>query len=421
MPRAKKPTTGKPATDTQLIRDAIADLEQDEQSSRKKKAKEAKATGKVAWWRRIDRRVAWVGVVILVVLVADGVRRENREFSAMLISATGTVTLTDAAGSAVATKTGARLAAGGTVTTGAASKAVLELGDGTRLVVSADSEMTINGLDYNRSAQYRDHAFRVSKGKALASVSERFGADSELEVGTPGAVAAVRGTVFLVQYDPQSKASFAACQEGTVALTSNGVQWGSVNAGQYRGVTAAGALSAEGALPESVRQEFLAAGELNLPPSKDPLMGRIEGSLNTIFDPVLSVLGIGKSSWGVLAGNRARKEAARLAARDLQVLMESMTDLPPHLNLQTLEGLGLSEERRTQILAQVAGNRLDGYVANEREYMLVLRGKDREKSVFLATHEGVRNVTDDPGAIEAMKQRLGLTEQPVQPVGTAAR
>ncbi len=407
MPRRPKDSGQKPKTDTQLIREAAAELTQDEEAYAKRRERDDRKRGRIRWWQVIDRRILYVLGAILVVLVGDGIRRENREFCARLISHSGQVAIADAKGGSVTPKEDLRLQPGAVVTTGPDAKATLELEDGSRIVVKGDSEVAVRGLDYNRGAQYRDHAFAVRRGHLLGSVGERFGADSELTVTTPGAVAAVRGTTFLVSYDAQQKNSYAACKQGAMSVTGNGVQWQPVASGQLRAVDARGAVYGGQELPAPVAQEFLAEGELNLPPSKDPFLRRIEGGLNRALDPVLSVLGIGRSSWGVLAGNRARMEAARLAARDIFTLLEGMTELPERVDLTTLDGLGLVPTRRDQMLQQLAGNRLEGYLSNGRDYVLLLRGKDRDRTRYLVTRKGVQNVQGNPAAVEAAIQALG--------------
>lgn len=417
MPRKPKMDATKPRTDTQLIRDAVQDLTADEEKHAKRAARDSKRRARVRWWQYLDRRIVIALGVILVILIADGVRRENREFAARLIGFVGQVTLADAQGTAVPLEQGARLTAGATVKTGPDAKATLELEDGSRIVVKGDSELTVRGLDYNRGAQYRDHAFLVKTGQAMVSVGARFGADSELTVNTPGAVAAVRGTTFLVRYDPRSKQTYAASREGEVLLTGNGLEWQTVPQGQYRGVDAAGSVYAAQPLPETAAKEFLAEGELNLPESRDPFLRRVESGLNRALDPVLSILGIGKSSWGVLAGNRARLEAARLAARDLYTVLEGTTEAPARVDLMTLEELSLSAIRRDQMLNQLAGNRLEGYASDGRDYVLTVRAKDRAKSRFLVTRKGVQNVTGNPGAVETARRQIGAVPAPSGGVG----
>jgi hypothetical protein len=412
MPRKPKRDAARPASDTQLIRDAVADLTADEEKYAKRARREGKRRARVRWWQYLDRRILIAAGVILVILIGDGVRRENREFAARLIGFTGQVSLVDSKGAAIGLEQGARLTAGATVRTGPDAKATLQLEDGSRIVVTSDSELTVRGLDYNRGAQYRDHAFLVSRGQAMAAVGSRFGADSELTVGTPGAVAAVRGTTFLVRYDPLQEQTYAATRQGEVQLTGNGLQWQPVPPGKYCGVDAAGAVYPAQPLPEATAQEFLAAGELNLPESTDPFMRRVEFGLNRALDPVLSILGIGRASWGILAGNRARLEAARLAARDLYTVLEGTTEAPARVNLLTLEELGLSATRRDLMLKQLAGYRLEGYVSDGRDYVLTVRAKDRAKSRFLVTRKGVQNVTGNPAAVEAARSRIGAPAAP---------
>ncbi|MBD3174311.1 MAG: hypothetical protein GF320_03970 [Armatimonadia bacterium] len=405
LPWKRKKKT-QPKTDREALDQAFKELAEEEEGRAKRRDREERKG-----WRRylgwLDRRVLWGLLIILVLLVADGVRRQNAEFFAEVHSLTGDVTLTNDDGDSLPADEGTKLTSGATVVTGPGGRVVLELHDGTRLVVVEGSDVELTGLDYNRGGDYRDHSFTVRQGRLMASVSNRFGAESELAVGTPGAVAAVRGTVFLVDYEPGSGASRAACQDGMVHLSANGFVSQPVTQGAMAYADAAGNLSGISPLPSDLETAFLGTGELSLPPSEDPLMQRIEYPLNRLLDPVLSVLGIGRSSWAILAGNAARRAAAMEAGQDIWQDLESQAKVPPRVTLTTMDELTLPERKREAVLDQLAGNRLEGYVAGSNSYVVLFRAKDRERTPFMVTPSGVENVKDDDQAVAAALRACG--------------
>ena len=110
-------------------------------------------------------------------------------------------------------------------------------------------------------------------------------------------------------------------------------------------------------------------------------MRRIEYPLLRILDPVLSILGIGRSSWGVLAGNAARRSAATQAAQDIWQDLETQQAIPPRVTLSTLEELSLPESKRKAVINQLAGNRLQGYIC----LLYTSRSSSTKSSTWRAT------------------------------------
>src|SRR5205823_5291823 len=103
------------------------------------------------------------------------------------------------------------------IRTGADSTATLVFPDGSAVQVEPNTEFQVRLLDYARGGE-RDRSFMVRSGSIVAHVSKFFGGQSRATMCTPTTVAAVRGTGFRVQYDPQRKETFVQVADGKVAV-----------------------------------------------------------------------------------------------------------------------------------------------------------------------------------------------------------
>ncbi len=119
---------------------------------------------------------------------------------AKVVSVSGqvTVTLPGAAASS--------LAAGGTLPAGAAiqsrnGSAVIEFADGSRLIIQPNSSLRLDTLSVYAGGGMVDTRVRLQQGRAELSANPRKQQGNRLQVITPSAVAAVRGTVFRVSAD----------------------------------------------------------------------------------------------------------------------------------------------------------------------------------------------------------------------------
>jgi len=101
---------------------------------------------------------------------------------------------------------GARLAEGDNIRAHAASSAVLDLPDGSTLVVAENSRIVVAKLEFDPQTQSRQAFFHLAVGKVRATVSQAAitlvkARQSNFTISTPTAAAAARGTVFEVVYD----------------------------------------------------------------------------------------------------------------------------------------------------------------------------------------------------------------------------
>lgn len=111
-------------------------------------------------------------------------------------------------------RVGLALSAGDLLRTGARGQVELRMTDGSKMVLSAGSQMKIQESSKNR-------VFGLDFGR-VRSYIKRLKGDAKFEVKTPLAAASVRGTVFEVGYDPESRQGYLDVLEGTVALMKDG-------------------------------------------------------------------------------------------------------------------------------------------------------------------------------------------------------
>jgi hypothetical protein len=343
------------------------------------------------WKRFFDRRML-VGLgIILVLIIADGVRRENREFEATLSTFSGQVWVqaTDAANPAAAVL-GEKLGDGNVVSTGTAGSANLTFPDGSVLVVEPSSIMAIKLLEYNRGAAWRARSFYLKVGTLLTHVSGHFGHQSEWKVYTPSSVAAVRGTVFSVTQERATDTSQVACDEGVVAVRGF--------TGDPVYVTASAACTVPLGGPANKpawmqAQEQAPFGNTILwqPPPNASKLQRFEYGVNQFLNAPLNILGIGKCGWALGAVESTRRSAAMEALRRLQQQLEGNGQYPAYLNLATLEELNMDPQARQQILDQLYGNALDSYTPVEggRDYLIYARARDKDRTAYKLTSYGV--------------------------------
>ena len=130
----------------------------------------------------------------------------------------GDVTAAGAAGAFAKVKRNQVLEAGGTLKTGADSRAELTFPDGSVVRIGPGSELKIGGdvaFD-GKTKQVKVEAELVG-GEAWAKVATLVGKDAQFKVKTQNAVAGVRGTVFRVNVD-KDEATVVKVYNGSVAV-----------------------------------------------------------------------------------------------------------------------------------------------------------------------------------------------------------
>lgn len=136
---------------------------------------------------------------------------------ARVTAVTGNVTANDAR-----IASGADVAGGTRIVTGAASFATIELIDGSRLVLQPDSQVKVEELTRHRYAETTETRLRLERGRMESVIVKTSRARPSYSVVTPTATIGVRGTSFRVATDDQGAASQAEVTDGTIAVGGDG-------------------------------------------------------------------------------------------------------------------------------------------------------------------------------------------------------
>ncbi len=381
----------KPLTERELLEQTLDEIAQ-HQRRREMAFKRLYRRGRVEWF---DRRVAAAVLVVVVAFLADGVRRENAEFVATLTQATGLVYVQHGEeGRQQGIAPPAQLSDGDIVSTAAGAYATLEFTDGSVITLAPGTVFRVCRLEYSRGGRWKVRSFRVEAGQIWAKVSRYFGRGSEMRVYTPAAVAAVRGTVFAVRYDPRVRQAEVVCQDWAVAMCG----WRGNAVMVARGAKAQCAYGAPAAPPQRGRpEEFAGFGiaALHRPDVPDTWLKRAELWVTYVLDLPLSVLGIGRCSWGVGSADYARRAAAMEALRRIHLQLETFTVYPDFVDPVTLRELGLPADKLKRLMSAFYGGAIERYYKVGRGFVLYARARDKRRTLYKLTPYGVEKGTPE--------------------------
>lgn len=383
----------KPKTDAEMLLEALS--QEKKHLSDVKRARERKTRGR--WWEIVDRRILIGLGLLLAVVIADGVRRENMEFAATLTNFQGSVSVApDYETAPVYATLKAQLVDGNVLRTGEKSSATLSFPDGSLVLVGPSSELTVRLLEYNRGGAWRGRSFYLKVGRLWAKVAPGFGKGSEMKVFTPTSVAAVRGTVFAMEQDRAGTSCLLACAEGTVRCAGLVGKPVSVDAGSKTEIRHGEAPKLPLAYTRDEQQALgFGMGALWSPPPEASRLQKFEYALNQMLNAPMTVLGIGKCGWAFGAIDSARRSAAQEALRRLNLHLSGTADFPPLLDVATLKELGLHPKERDKILAQFDGNALLRYYSlnNGRDFVIYARARDVARTTYKLTQVGIERVS----------------------------
>lgn len=383
--RKSKPSS-KPKSSAQTLIEALKEV-QEQQERKERQRRRSK------WFAWLREAPGWIKttitavLVVLLILLGDGIRRENQEFSATLAAFSGQVMVTPRGASGAAPpQANMTLRDKDVVTTGANSTATIVFPDGSAIQLEPNTQFEVRLLDFARGS-VRDRSFMVRAGAVVTRISQFFGAKSEATVCTPTAVAAVRGTAFRVAYDPRTRQTSLQVVDGTVqfrtpTMNTEARLGQSTTATGYQ-LQASQTLSRQMQLAVGNQARLLSQHEK--PPS---LLQRIEWGLTNLLDPVLQLLGLGPGSWGYNSTNFARRTACMEGLRRLRLHIEQAAgeDAPDILNPVTLEELQLDPRERERILSSFAGNMLLSYrKLGKNNYVVRVRARDKAHTLYQLT------------------------------------
>lgn len=113
---------------------------------------------------------------------------------------------------------GLSLRSGDVLHTGPDGNVTLEFGDGSRLLVQADSELSMDALNAYGQTNVVDTRLSLQQGRVESQVTPRAAAGPRYEIRTPAATSAVRGTRYRLGMDSATATARAEVLEGAVAL-----------------------------------------------------------------------------------------------------------------------------------------------------------------------------------------------------------
>ncbi len=151
----------------------------------------------------------------------------GKSVTAVIVRATGHVEVLRSGESKwAAAAVGARLGERDEIRAMAASSAVLELPDKSTLVLAENSRLAISKLDYDDQGKNRDSMFHLAVGKVRALVTSAAltlvrARQANFVITTPTAVAAARGTDYVVFHDPsKDRTTVTVLEEGKHPVSS---------------------------------------------------------------------------------------------------------------------------------------------------------------------------------------------------------
>jgi len=143
--------------------------------------------------------------------------------SARLIVVQGQVQrVTGEDGALIVAARGDELRSGDGIRTGAQSSATVEFADRSRLLVHAETDLTMDSMSAYGTTGMVDTSMRLHSGRVENEVEPAAGEASRYRIITPSAVVAVRGTSFRSAFDEGTGVAFGEVAEGALAVTGTG-------------------------------------------------------------------------------------------------------------------------------------------------------------------------------------------------------
>ncbi len=378
-----------PQTDAETLAQAFVDVKK-QQTGRETRKRRA-----LLWRKYADPRILVVLAIVFVVVIADGVRRENLEFYAVVTQATGPGRARVARDEPVQPlAVDLQLEDGGEVQTGQNCWATLDFPDGSVVTLAPASHLVIELLEYSRGGMWRGRSFTLGFGHMWARISPKFGERSRCKVHTPSSVAAVRGTRFHVAYDPGYNDTQISCNDGAVRVDGFRGRAAMIAGGASTSVAYGDPPAGWQQIDPQTRSSF-AQPALTRRIEPDSWLKSTELRLTSILDLPLSILGIGKSSWAIGAADYARRTAAMEALRRMHTSISGYPTYPEFLDPFTLRELDFRPEDALRILENFDGAAIEKYERSTQGFVIWARARDRARTPFKLTAYGVQRISED--------------------------
>lgn len=276
---------------------------EDSSGSRSARFADPESDGDAGGRRMTNVQKLAVSIVVILVsafilLVADGVRRENRELTAQLEAFTGDVQVFKGGESPPVVPDGKMtLRNKDVIATGDDGMATVVFPDGSAIQLSPKTRFTVVLLDFARSGR-RNRSFMVDYGSVVARVSHFFGAESRATVYTPTAVAAARGTGFRIGHDFPKKKTLLEVGEGTIEFQC-GESTVFCEEGQTVESTGTRMGLAQPMSADALQHLMEVLDSLAAYESAPGFLQKLEWWITRRLDPLLQLLGIGPSGKAV--------------------------------------------------------------------------------------------------------------------------
>ena len=159
-----------------------------------------------------------VGTVISVPI--DLVKKTPSVAEVLLVS--GDATFTTAAGAVEPIKVGQQLAVGATIITKDKTKVVIQFADGTQTTLDSNAELYLKTMQIYSGGVMVDTQLTLQKGQVKTSANPAHVQGNRLQIETPSAIAAVRGTEFRVSAD--GKMTTQETLDGKVSVSASNAE-----------------------------------------------------------------------------------------------------------------------------------------------------------------------------------------------------
>ncbi len=206
----------------------------------------------------------------------------------------------------------------------------------------------------------------------------------------------MRGTTFSVYQAPRGYQSTVHCTSGSVEATGFRGRPRYVQANS----TSSMLLGQPPWQPEKLaadQQRYFGQRELTEEIPPEHWLKNVELTVTQVLDMPLTLLGIGKTSWGVGCADFARRTVTKKGLQLLHVQLEGSATYPEFVNPATIEQLGISPQYVRRILSVFHGDALELYrpLSDSRGFIVFARSKDKRRSLFKLTAYGAGPAEED--------------------------